>query len=57
VPSTSISQNAASVSVHVGKAMLTGTLPAYSHRPSTNRIDAVRRTQGLPAQAATRLAR
>ena len=57
MPSTSISQNAASVSVHVGKAMLTGTLPAHSHRPSTNRIDAVRRTQGLPAQAATRLAR
>ena len=39
VPSASISPNAASVSLNVGKAMLTGTLPAHSHRPSTNRIE------------------
>src|SRR5262245_11014197 len=26
--------------------MLTGTLPAHSHRPSTNRIDRARRSQG-----------
>ena len=37
--------------------MLTGTRPAHSHRANTNRIDAVRSTQGRPAQAAMRPAR
>ncbi len=38
--------------MHVGKAMLTGTMPAHSHSPSTTRIEAARSTHGLVAQAA-----
>jgi hypothetical protein len=40
VPSPSISRKADMVSVNVGKAMLTGMVPAHSHRANTSTIDA-----------------
>ena len=50
MPSAIIETNSAMVSVNVGKAMLTGTRPAHSHRPSTTRIEATRSTHGCVAR-------
>ena len=49
VPSPIIETNATRVSLHDGKAMLTGTRPPHSHSASTTRTDPTRSTHGWVA--------